>query len=342
MNGSNQQGMSIGSETANEGLPTADQYSPESVGTCELEAGDPQQTYPQYGLELVPVIADGSDTGQRLVRRNGEFVQSVSDRYKLLPNEEAVEAANEVARNLGAEPFHNFDGDWFIELDDHVFQDPDRRRVHAMYAWNQSTWDDGEDLEYGFIVHNSIDTSLQFGVSLFSFRHACANMVFMGIKQFPENVEQERSVLSSYTRKHTKGFQIEPEILQAQIESALVAVDQIDERYRQWRDTVVTPQIAHGFLDRLPSKDLPDWLAQDAVDALKDRAEEREVESVDQLTREDREDAIEAQIPAGEMLWDTYNDLTESIWHDDRTSDTTKRRKFAKIHQTASPSEYVK
>lgn len=342
MNGQNQQGMSIGSETAREGLPTADQYSPEKVGTCTLEAGDAQQTYPQYGLELVPVIADGEDTGQRLVRRNGKFVQSVSDNYKLLPNEEAVEAANAVAQELGAEPFHEFDGDWFIELDDHVFQDPDRRRVHAMYAWSQSTWDDGEDLEYGFIVHNSIDTSLQFGVSLFSFRHACANMVFMGINEFPENVEQERDILSSYTRKHTKGFEIEPEILQAQIESALIAVDEIDERYQTWRDTVVTPEIAHQFLDRLPGKDLPDWLADDAVDALEDYAEDNDFDSYEQVDPRRQNQIIEAEIPAGEMLWDTYNDLTESVWHDERTSDTTKRRKFAKIHKAASPSQYVK
>lgn len=329
-------------ERANEGLPTADEYDPESIGTCQLEAGESVQTYPQYGLEMVPVIADGEDTGKRIVRRNGDYIATVSDRYKLLPNEQAVEAANEVAQRLDARPFHQFDGDWFVQLDDHVYQDPDRRRVHAAYAWESRNWGD-EDLEYGFIVHNSIDTSLRFNVSLFSFRHACANMVTMGISQFPERVEQERQVLASDNRKHTTGFDVDLDSLQARIESTLMVVDHIDEAYQQWADEILTPDVVLGVIERLPAKDLPSWITEDAglMDQL-DRFEENE--GLDTYTDADATDVnaiVESAKPADETTWDFYNDLTESIWHDDATNDSSKNRKFDKLHRAIAPSQYV-
>lgn len=154
---------------AREGLPRADDYAPEKIGTASLSADEPEVKYEKYGLETVPLLHDGEDTGRRLVRRNGKFVADVSSEYKLLPNERVAEQANEVARELGADPFHEFSGDWFVPLDDHVFQDPDRHRVHAVYAWDHDEVG-GDSLEYGYGVHNSIDGSQSFSVGLFTFR----------------------------------------------------------------------------------------------------------------------------------------------------------------------------
>jgi len=321
---------------ANAGLPTAEDYDPEAIGQASLEAGDPEQTWTEYGLEMVPVLMDGKDTGRRIVRRNGEFVTDASAGYKLLPNERAVEAANQVAQDLGAEPFHEFDGDWFINLDDHVYQDSNRHRVHALYAWQQGEIGD-DSMEYGFAVHNSIDGSLGFNVALFSFRHACQNMVHIGTNSFMEDrslgVESQRSILSADQHKHTSGLDVDVDGLKQRVEQTLLLVDDIDATYESWRDEIIEPEQVDTLLRRMPYKDLPSW-AKEIADALEVAAEHEDLEEgTEGLTPQRRADIIRAESPSATTKWDAYNDLTQAVWHDERTSDTSKRRKFRDVHK---------
>lgn len=330
---------------ANEGLPTADDYDPSAIGSANIEAGESTQVWEEYGLEMVPVMCDGEDTGRRLIRRNGDFIADVTDRYQLLPNERAVEAANEVARDLGATPFHEFDGDWFVQLDDHVFQDTERRRVHALYAWDTGTIG-GDEMEYGFAVHNSIDTSLGFRVALFSFRHACQNMVNIGIgnsrESFALGVESERDILSSDMAKHTSGLEVDVDALKSRIQTTLSLVDGVDETYRQWHQESMTPEMAHELVSRrerayLSGDDVPEW-----VDAIADDYEEaRENESINGANglTEDRKRAIINDHLPHQSKWEVYNSLTRQVWHNDGTSDTTKRRKEKQVHAVFDPLE---
>lgn len=325
--------------TAHEGLPTAEDYAPEEIGQAELEAGDAVQTWPEFGLEMVPVVMDDVDTGRRLIRRNGDYVADVTDSYKLLPNERAVEATNQVASDLGAIPFHEWEREddrndgWFIKLDDHVYQDQQRRRVHALYAWDSGTVGQ-DDMEYGFAVHNSIDGSLGFNVALFSFRHACQNMTHIGTNSFAQSrslgVESERAVLSAEQHKHTSGLEVDVDALAQRVEDTLMLVDDVNETYNQWREDVIQPTHVDSLIRRFPYKDLPGW-AKDIADALDAAAENEDLDGTDELTAERRAKIIRGETP-DETIWDTYNDMTQAIWHDDRTSDNSKRRKFNQVH----------
>lgn len=347
------QTTSLRDDRSIEGLPTADDYEPEALGTIETRTGDPEQTWDEYGLELVPIEYrsrtqdDWTDTGRRLVNRNGKFIADVSDDYKLLPNERLVGVANDVAQDMGAIPFHEFDGDWFMTLDDHVYQDPERRRVHAVYAWEKGEIG-GDAMEYGFGVHNSIDGSLGFSVGLFSFRHACANMVFMGtntsLGAFAEGVESERRVLASDSHRHTHGLEVDHEALASRIKSTLVLVDAVDDTYRSWLSRQVTPEDVAAILSRheLATKDLPGWM-RDLPDILAevaadegDAEDEEEAEAGD-LPWERQAEVIEANMPAAVATWDTYNSLTEAAWHRGNSNDQTRRRKMKGIHAVFDP-----
>lgn len=343
------------------GLPTADEYKPEAIGTAEVEAGDPTQTFEKYGLELFPIRIDGSDTGQRAVRRNGKFLGMVSDRYQLLPNERAVEVANDVARDLGAEPFHQFDStefddSWYVQLDDHVYQDKERRRVHALYAWDDPVDVGGGDkVQFGFAVHNSIDASLSFQTGLFSFRHACANMVTMSVKDTQAGtfdtgnfdatrVEDEREVLEHSTRKHTSGLDINKEALKARIETTLLAVDpdnpdSIPNTYSEWQEQSTSPEVVAAIIDRLPNKDHPEWFA-DVRDQFDAARENESLEGDQELDAERQRQIIKDVMPRGETMWNTYNDVTENIWHSD-AGDRTKDRKFKKLHRAAPVADGI-
>jgi hypothetical protein len=344
-------------ERHHSGLPTADDYLPEALGSAEFRAGDAQQEWEQFGIELVPIQfrsrtqEDWQDTGRRVVNRNGKYIDTVSDRYQLLPNERAVEAANEAARQLGAEPFHEWerpdddDGGWFIELDDHVFQDGERRRVHALYAWDSAHWED-EPIEYGFVVHNSIDKSTPFKVGLFSYRHACANMVMMDVNKMPENIEAEREVLASSSHRHTSSLEVDIDGLVDRIKASLFLVDQIDESYRRWRDEVVDYTQVESLLktNRLATSDMPGWIQElkDDFDEAAETAGDDDEADWDDLDDSLKASLTRANLPESETTWDTYNSLTETIWHSGSTNDQTKQKKFGEVHSAIQPAQGVR
>lgn len=339
--------QNLSNDRAESGLPTADDYAPEKIGTAELSAGDPEMTFPQYGLEAVPILHHGEDTGRRFIRRNGNYVSDVSNEYQLLPNERVVEVANDVARELGAEPFHEFGGDWYVTLDDHVFQDPDRHRVHAVYAWEQGTVG-GDDMEYGFGVHNSIDGSLAFSVGLFTFRHACANMVFLGTggnrEQRALDVESERAVVSATTHKHTKGLDVDKDALEATIKGTLTFVEDVQATYESWVERTLDPKEVAQLIDyatgsgSLSQKDIPQWML-DVAEDMDSVAANEDLDDRDELPWERRAKLIEASMPEAKPVWDTYNDLTENIWHGGKSGDQTRRRKMKETHRVLNPVE---
>lgn len=359
-------GPDLTDDYAEEGLPTADDYDPDALGTVQTRAGEPEQEWPQFGLEAVPIEyrsrnvgGDGEweDTGRRAIMRNGEFVSDVSQDYKLLPNERLVHTANDVARELGAEPFHEFDGDWYVELDDHVFQNEDRTRVHGLYAWQE---DDvgGDEMSYGFAVHNSIDGSLGFSVGLFTFRHACANMVFMGTggshEQRALNVESEREVVNKTTHQHTKGLAVEEEELRQVIMGTLTMVDDVHHTYEQWVSDHITPEIVRDIIQRpsIAKKDVPNWIADtrnkderedddsyDLLTSLEKATEAQTDEEDEELPWEEQKKIIEAEIPDGTTKWEFYNDLTANLWKDGSSGDTTRRAKMKDLHRVMDPVE---
>lgn len=334
-------------DTEYSGLPEADDYEPDAMGTIETRAGQPEQEWPQFGLEAVPIQyksytqEDWQDTGRRVIQRNGEFVADVSADYKLLPNERVVDVANEVARELDAGPFHEFDGDWFITLDDHVFQDSARRRVHAVYAWDQGTIGD-DSMEYGFGVHNSIDGSQRFSVGLFTFRHACANMVFMGAgghaEQMALGVESEREILSRLDQAHTGGLEVDREALKASIKGTLTLIDDVDATYEKWLSESLTAEDVRDVVQRpsLAQRDLPEWMAE--IPDIVEEVYADEFEEDEEMPWERQAEVIEAEIPEGTTVWETYNDLTQAIWHRGESSDNTRRRKMKGLHRVFEPA----
>lgn len=302
---------------------------------AKIEPGEPEQQWPDYGLEMVPVEYNGEDTGRRLLLRDGDFLKVVSDRYKILPNERAAGAAEKAAERLGAVPFEEFSGDWYIPLDDHIFQDDDGRRVHALYAWDDpvdvSAPDEPEDtIQFGFAVHNSIDTSLGFQVSLFTFRHACANMTHMGLNGRGMDFD-DREVVAHSSRKHTSGLDVDIDALVERIENTMLLAETVEEKYRAWRDEFVTVRQAKELAERFPKKDLPEWI-RDALEAIERAEENEQLEEVED-PEGFRDSIFRSEMPASETVWDTYNAVTQSVTHSDRGNDRTRLNKHRDLHR---------
>lgn len=339
------------------GLPEADDYDPEALGTVETRAGSPEQEWPEFGLEMVPIEyksvqhGDWLDTGRRLIVRNGDYIADVSEDYKLLPNERLIGVANNVARDLGAIPFNEWertgernDG-WYVKLDDHVYQDPRRTRVHGLYAWQSGTV--GEDeMEYGFAVHNSIDGSLGFSVGLFTFRHACANMVHLGTGSSREarglGVESERQILNRHTQQHTAGLAVDEEALTRTIKGTLTLIEDVDSTYEAWLHEQVTPEDVRDLLKRpqLAKGDLPEWMQAMPEIIEEERQDRDEYDEDEPMPWEDQAEIIEARMPGTTDKWTTYNRITEAIWHEGDAGDTTRRGKMKDVHRVFNPTEH--
>lgn len=329
------------------------EYHPERMAANgnppHLEPGEPEQVWDEYGLEIVPLNLNGDDSGRRWVMRNGEFIADVSDRYRLLPNEKAVQTADRVADELGAVPFNDFDGEWYVKLDDHVFQDDEGRRSHALYAWDDPVDIDGsgDEVQLGFAVHNSIDSSMGFQVGLFTFRHACANMVMMGIGGQGMSFDQ-RDVLDHAQQRHTKSLDIDN--LRAWIEDTVQYGSDVIEAYQAWADRELTTGEAMSVVKRARAgrlskgKDIPDWMVEaiEEIEYTEETLAENQTLDGEQfpngLPEDYVADIVEGHVPEAERVWDTYNSLTENIWHNPDTGDRSKMRKMQVTHQTFDPS----
>lgn len=324
-------------------------YTPERMVARDhghtISFGTPEQVWEEYALELAPILKNGEDTGRRMVLRNGEFLADVSDQYRLLPNERMVAAANQIAKRVDARPFHQFSGDWYVELDDHVFMDDDGRRAHALYAFDEGPVDlgHGDDVQLGFAVHNSIDGSMGFQVGLFTFRHACANMVMMGVGGSGMGFDT-RDVIQHGQQRHTKGLNVDT--LEAFIEEIIEYGPMILDTYSAWMDESLDASRADQVLraaqkSRFSQRDdIPAWM-QDTIERV-EKADERarEHESLEGehfangLPDKARAQIIDANIPEAETVWDAYNDLTQNIWHSEKTNDRSKIRKMKTLHRS--------
>jgi hypothetical protein len=152
-----------------------------------------------------------------------------------------------------------------------------------------------------------------------------------------QNVEDEREVIVQQKHKHTSGLEVEVEPLTARVKAILTLANSVHQGYEQWRREVVDIRTVEDLLGRFPDSTYPQW-AQEALDELDETRDAREEAGEDTLLPDHlRADIIQSYIPQAESKWDTYNDLTQAIWHNDNTSDATKQGRFDRLHRAMDP-----
>lgn len=264
-------------------------------------------TWEQYNLSEHVLGHNGRNTGYKAIIKDGSVVYIASDGYQLLPNEEAVKVADDTASLMGAVPFDKFTGKWFVKANGHVFYTGEQKaQVHALYTMNGAVDIGGGDMiNLGFAIHNSIDGSMGFSVGAFTFRHACANMVFMGFKGANMQFDDRNTLAYAY-QKHTKSLEIDKTKLQRVIIQVVDSAKSMLEQYRRWKEEELLINTAKKLAKRLPEKYLPDYI----------KVDEKKVELLATTT-----------------IWNAYNDITQAIWHNDKTDYALKKGMFDKLHR---------
>jgi len=258
----------------------------EKIGFGKLD-----DEWKQYGLSQRYIDLNDDPTGYKAILRNGEMVAIVREGYKLFPNEEAIKIADRAASLAGFDRFMvDVPGCRTI---DNVIYSKSGHKVKALYAIQSPVTVDGDKVNVGVQVYNSIDGTSSFGCGLFTFRGICSNGIIFGKRE-----------IRSVKQKHTIGLQAILDELQQNMVLMMERAMSIVEDYRLMAQRKITQKLINKILDsRVPAKVLPYYVKEESL-------------SVADFTE-----------------WDLYNDITELIWHNDRTALTSKEIQFTELHR---------
>ena len=267
-----------------------------------------------YGLQEYPVLFNDNATWLKAITRNGELVNMVSKRYKLLPNEEVAKLADSAAQVAGLVPFSEFSGDWYTKMSDHIIYDNDQYRIHALYAMNQPYTIQGDKMHLGVGIHNAIDGSMGFGCGIFTFRHACANMVLAGMKNWEMSFDQRKTLEYVY-KKHVGA---EFEILTGKLAQTVQRIMERVPMLISWYDQLAVEKATKEMVQRLQKSTIPKKVLPPYLQIEKGQTQ--------------------IQVPK-KTQWEVYNDVTRLIWHNGKTDITSKITQFATLHSALMPSQ---
>jgi len=267
----------------------------------------PTELWSQYGIREYPVVFNGIVTGTKAIVKDSKLVNFVGKHYKVLPNEEAVKISDIAAQSAGFKTFDQFGGNWFAKLNNHTIYDRSGYRVHALYSSDQSYDVNGEKMYLGVGIHNSIDGKMGFGAGIFTFRNACSNMVFAGMKGWHMDFDQRKTLEYIYT-KHM-GIQFD-QVVSNLSETILTVFERAKEMlswYQEMYYRDATLELFKKLKDQrhIPKKVLPAYIVED-----------------------DQKTLVELK----KTQWEVYNDLTQKIWHNPKSDITSKTLQFNKIH----------
>lgn len=268
-------------------------------------SSQPIERWIEYGLTEHPINFNGERSKYKAIVREGKLISVVGKGYQLIPNEEAVKLADSAAEMVGLVPFHEFTGEWFQRMEKHVIYDQEFKRVHALYAINKPYTVNGESMHIGVGIHNSIDGTTAFGCGIFTFRHACKNMVLAGMRRYSQAFDERKTIEYLYKR-HTSSLDPAKTNLKVVIVSIMDRASDIIQSYELMAARKASEELIKRIkASRLPKKALPDFL----------QVKEQKVE-IRQLTQ-----------------WELYNNITEKIWHNATSGIKTKTFQFNTLHK---------
>jgi hypothetical protein len=179
-----------------------------------------------------------------------------------------------------------------VRAEGHMLYNKQETKMRAIYTPGKIQRVDGEEVNVGVNVFNAIDGSSSFGCGVFTFRGICSNGVIFGYEE-----------IMSLRRIHTKGLQAAIEDMKNKMVLVMEQGAELLETYRQMAAVKVTEKFIDRILSsRLPAKVLPYYLKEE-----------------------------EAKLP-DITEWQLYNDVTELIWHNEKTGLHSKTFQFNTLH----------
>ena len=311
-----------------------------------------RKEWKDYGLCASDIVINGTKLNHYVLTQNGQFVNMFSNLYHVLPNQDVIKIADRVAKKQGADflsPLSErgvsrrqrrrwFSTNTFGAEHSNVWSDALGTRMIANYVFpeKQDITGAGDFVQFGFSCRNGIDKMTAFSVSPMTVRMACDNVMFhlastethsesrvpsweAGRKEIVDKTEvliaQKAKIDASKidfsqtgTRKlHFKGLTLE--FVDEAIKRIQNSHKSLLKRYREMVDLKLAHVQAQELFKQMPQvvlKDLP------YLQGVYGKANGRTIlEKVNILERKDPKDKTAK--PAHPLLWDVFNDITNSL-----------------------------
>ena len=245
----------------------------------ELALGEMDQTWKKHGITSASILLKNKK-GQyekskyKIIEVNGNIASIVTNRYFVFPNEEAIKLVRKsVPANM---KFYS----------KHI----DEFRAY-MYWLHPKTYRIGKDdskIQLGLCMKNSINGTLGFSLSMWSFRQTCENGAVVA-----------SSELATMSKRHT-GTEIIPDVnyikdaIDRLFESGRSLIDEYKNMYRTPLNEEIAYQLA--VKQRIPRHWLPDYI----------KVSKGKVE-----------------LDKNPNCWKVFNDISQEIWHNKKTNHGT-------------------
>jgi hypothetical protein len=197
--------------------------------------------YPEYGLKTVELFFRGLDgelrpSGRKWILKGSRAIADVTQRYKLIPNEEVLKVSDKLSEAFGFKQHK-------------ISFSKDGNFMMAKYISDKVINPDSKsEINLGFSVRNSIDGRSGLGVDGFTFRGICSNGAIMGLNFLPN--------VRTY-RKHTSIANLAG--LEKIVGVVVGKLGEIAELYKSWVDAPLTVEQFVQLIRRIPQKYLPDF-----------------------------------------------------------------------------------
>jgi len=240
-------------------------------------------------IESAPVYFRGADGNTYDTRRykvgirNGKLAGIVSNKYTFISNEKVYQLIEDAGFKPTNAEFGSGGNSMFVQ----VFSD-DLHASRDAHVWSNDN-QNGDKVEVGLMVRNSIDGTAAFGGDIFTYRSRCSNGAIIGKKS-----------LGSFSVKHVGEYSRLLAVFRAQLNRAFELSTKVKTFYQKSTEVRMNQQLAESLVQtKVPQKFLPDFVSIE-----------------DKKTVLHNKDAT---------VWETFNSMTEKAWHAD-IGITTRRQ----------------
>jgi hypothetical protein len=211
----------------------------------------------------------------------------VSSKYTFIANEKV----HALIQDAGFKPETlKFSKDGYKMFAEVFSDDASGLRPHTFTAQGN-----GDKIEVGVMIRNSIDGTMAFGGDIFTFRSRCSNGAIIG--------KQE---LGSFSVKHVGNYERLIAVFKAQLNRAFELSMKIKPYYQKAAEVKINQELAESLVKtKVPQKFLPDFINVD-----------KQKNSPAKIILEDK----------NRTVWDGFNQVTDNAWHGEKVGITTMRQ----------------
>lgn len=243
-------------------------------------------------IESAPVYfvgADGRtyDTKRYKVGiRNNQLAGIMSKRYTFISNEKAYQLITDAGFKPERTDFSKNGNAMFVQ----VFSDEAKGLAPHTFTNDGN----GDRVDVGLMIRNSIDGTTAFGGDIFTYRSRCSNGAVLGKKS-----------LGSFSVKHVGQYERLVAVFRSQLNRAFDLSMKVKAYYQKAAEVKINMEMAETLIKtKLPQKFLPDF-----INVVKERNNPQKIIL-------ERKDA---------SVWEGFNAITEKAWHQD-VGITTKKQ----------------